>query len=66
MAGNLDGNILGTKPVIGSKSDGMGQGNADGTVINLLKRLQNSLGLGSFGFGFDGGFNVYSSEAIRS
>jgi len=61
MAGNEQGNILGVKPVVGSKPDNMQQE----TVIALLKRLINQLGLGAYDFGFDSAFEVYQDKAAQ-
>lgn len=62
MSGNLDGNIMGIKPVVGSKNDVMGQGK---TIISILKQLRNVLGLGGFDTGFDSGHYVYSSDVTQ-
>ncbi len=59
MAGNTDGNIMGTKPVVGSKSDRMSQN----TIIALLKRLINQSGLGGYTFGFAEGFDVLNEKS---
>lgn len=58
MPGNTDGNIMGIKPVVGSKSD-LISGN---TVISLLKKLLNHISLGGYSLGFSGAFDVYSSD----
>lgn len=65
MAGNKVGNIMGTRPVIGNKSDGVGTGTGDGTVISLLKRILARGGLGGFDFGFDGAFDVYNEKSVQ-
>jgi hypothetical protein len=66
MAGNTDGNIMGTKPVVGSKSDEIMGGQDSVTVMSVLKRLQNMLGLGAFGFGFNGDLEVFSDGSSKA
>ncbi len=58
MSGNNNGNIMGVKPVVGSKTDLI----SGDTVISLLKKLLNHIGLGGFSLGFGGGYDVYSSD----
>lgn len=58
MAGNRDGNIFGVKPVIGSKNDNV-SGN---TAISLLKKLVNKMGLGSYDYGFNAGFELFRDD----
>ncbi len=58
MAGNLEGNMFGAKPVLGSKNDDI----AGNTAISLIKRILNGYGQGGFSIGFNGGFDVYSSD----
>ena len=65
MSDTKDGNMFGIKPVVGSKSDGVGQGGSNGTIISLLKRLLGSTGLGGFSFGFDGGYDVYNEKSAH-
>jgi hypothetical protein len=66
MAGNTDGNIMGTKPVIGKKTDEISGGQDNVTAMTILKRLQARLGLGAFGFGFNGDADVYGDRTAKS
>ncbi len=65
MAGNTEGNVFGLKPVLGSKSGKMTGGLDNVSAISILKRIQNSLGLGGYSFGFNNGFNVYNERGAK-
>lgn len=62
----MKGNIMGLKPVIGSKSDGIGAGAGNGTTVELLKRILAQSGLGGYSFGFDGGYDVFNEKSAKS